>query len=73
MRVDKGKSLPRRLTLSKLSGLLLELLNGTLVDSTALVDKVTGGGRLAGIDVTDDDDVNVKLWERTTKVSAERA
>ena len=33
---------------------LLELLNGTLVDTTALVDQVSGGGRLAGIDVTND-------------------
>ena len=40
-------------TLSKLSSLLLELLNGTLVDTTALVDQVTSGGGLAGIDVTD--------------------
>jgi hypothetical protein len=30
---------------------LLELLNGTLVNTTALVDQVTSGGRLAGIDV----------------------
>lgn len=59
-----GKSL-RELTLSELSSLLLELLDGTLVDSSALVDQVTGGGRLAGIDVTDDDNVNVTLCERT--------
>lgn len=49
------------LTLAELSSLLLELLDGTLVDTSALVDQVTGGGRLAGIDVADDDDVNVKL------------
>lgn len=30
---------------------LLELLDGTLVDTTALVDQVTSGGGLAGIDV----------------------
>lgn len=41
-------------TLAELSSLLLELLNGTLVDTTALVDQVTGGGGLAGIDVSDD-------------------
>ena len=40
---------------------LLELLDGTRVDTTALVDQVTGGGRLAGIDVADNDDVNVSL------------
>ena len=43
--------------LAKLSGFLLELFNGTLVDTTALVDQVTSGGRLAGIDVSDDWDV----------------
>lgn len=30
---------------------LLELLNGTLVNTTALVDQVTSGGRLARVDV----------------------
>ena len=38
---------------------LLELLDGTLVDTTALVDQVTSGGGLAGIDVADNDDVDV--------------
>lgn len=40
---------------------LLELLDGTLVNTTALVDQVTGSGRLAGIDVADNDDVDVSL------------
>lgn len=40
---------------------LLELLDGTLVDTSALVDQVTGGGRLAGVDVADDHDVDVSL------------
>ena len=40
--------------LAELSSLLLELLNGTLVDTTALVDQVSSGGGLAGIDVSDD-------------------
>ena len=40
-------------TLAELSSLLLELLDGTLIDTTALVDQVTSGGGLAGIDVTD--------------------
>lgn len=48
-------------TLTELSGFLLELLDGTLVDTTALVDQVTGSGRLAGIDVADNDDVDVSL------------
>jgi hypothetical protein len=43
------------------SSYLLELLNGTLVDTTALVDQVTSGGGLAGIDVADNDDVDVSL------------
>ena len=30
------------------------LTNDTLVDATQLVDQVTGGRRLAGVDVTDD-------------------
>lgn len=46
-------------TLSELSSLLLELLDGTLVNTTTLVDHVTSGGRLAGIDVADNDDVDV--------------
>lgn len=48
-------------TLTELGGLLLELLDGTLVDTTALVDQVAGGGGLAGIDVADDDKVDVLL------------
>jgi len=41
-------------TLSKLGSFLLELLDGTLIDTTALVNQVTSRGGLAGIDVTDD-------------------
>jgi hypothetical protein len=48
-------------TLAKFGGFLLKLLNGTLVDTTALVDQVTSGGGLAGIDVADNDDVDVSL------------
>lgn len=40
--------------LAELSSFLLELLDGTLVDTTALVDQVTGSGGLSGIDVSDD-------------------
>ena len=40
-------------TLAKFSSFLLELFNSTLIDTTALVDQVTGGGGLAGIDVSD--------------------
>ena len=47
---------------ARLGGLLLELLDGSLIDTTTLVDQVTGGGRLAGIDVTDDDEINLILF-----------
>jgi len=40
---------------------LLELLDGTLVNTTALVDQVSGGGRLSGVDVADNDDVDMRL------------
>jgi len=49
-------------TLSEFGGFLLELLDGTLVNTTALVDQVSGGGRLAGVDVADDNDVDVELF-----------
>jgi hypothetical protein len=49
-------------TLSELSSFLLELLDGTLIDTTALVDQVTSSGGFSGIDVSDDDDVNVSLF-----------
>merc|ERR1719443_1134544 len=48
-------------TLTHLVGLLLELLDGTGIDTTALVDQVTSGGGLAGIDVTNDDQVKSVL------------
>jgi len=47
--------------LSEFGSFLLELLDGTLVDTPALVDQVTGGGRLSGVDVADDHQVDVKL------------
>ncbi len=48
---------------------LLELLDGTLVNTSALVDQVTGGGGLSGIDVADNDDVEVKLLLTARAVS----
>ena len=39
--------------LAELSSLLFELLDGTFVDTAALVDQVSGSGGLAGIDVAD--------------------
>jgi len=53
-------------TLSEFSGFLLEFFDGTLVDTTALVDQVTGGGRFSGVDVTNDyerDKLGTKNWE----------
>jgi len=47
--------------LAHLLGLLLELFNDTLVDSTAFVDKMASGRGLARVDVSDDDDVDVEL------------
>jgi hypothetical protein len=47
--------------LAQFSGFLLELFNGSLVDTSTLVDQVTGGGRFTGIDVTDNDNVDVNL------------
>ena len=36
-------------------------MRGKLCEYIPLVDQVTGGGGLARVDVTDDDDVNVSL------------
>lgn len=47
---------------SYLLSLLLELLDGSLVDATALVDQVAGGGRFTRVDVSNDDDVDVGLF-----------
>jgi len=44
-----------------LRSLLLEPLDHTLVDASKLVDQVAGGGRLAGVDVANDHDVDVGL------------
>jgi len=45
-------------------GFLLVLLNGTLINAAALVDQVTGGGRLAGIDVAHNDEVDMCLFHK---------
>ena len=42
-------------------GFFLELLDGTLVDTATFVDHMSGGGGLARIDVTDDDDADARL------------
>jgi len=48
--------------LAHLLGFLLELLDDTLVDAAAFVDEMAGGGRLARVDVANDDDVDVQLF-----------
>jgi hypothetical protein len=49
-------------TLTELGSLLLELLDGSLVNTTALENQVTSGGGFTGVDVTNDDDVKMKLF-----------
>jgi len=49
-------------TLTHFVGFLLELLDGSLVNTTALVDQVTSGGGLAGVDVSNNDEVNVEFF-----------
>lgn len=57
--------------LAEFGSFLLEFLNGTLIDTTALVDQVTGGGRLARVDVTDDCN-GVRSSPITIRLSAHR-
>ena len=40
--------------LAELSGFLLEFFDGTLVNTTALIDQVPSCGGLSGVDVSDD-------------------
>ena len=44
-------------SLAGLGGLLLELLNGSLVNASALVDEMSGCGGFAGVDMANDHDV----------------
>jgi len=48
--------------LAHLLGFLLELLNDTLVDTTAFVNEMASGSGLAGIDVSNDDNIDVQLF-----------
>ena len=45
-----------------LSSLLLELLDDTLINASQLVDQVTSGGRLAGVDMPNDHYVQMSLF-----------
>ncbi|GBE60284.1 elongation factor 1-alpha, putative [Babesia ovata] len=51
-------------TLTHVGRFLLELLDGTLVNTTELVDQVTSGGGFTTVDVADNDQVNVGLLLR---------
>jgi hypothetical protein len=48
-------------TFSHFGGFLLEFLDGSLVDTTAFVDQMTGRGRFTGIDVADNDNIDMSL------------
>ncbi|MFS8011826.1 hypothetical protein Hanom_Chr14g01313621 [Helianthus anomalus] len=45
-----------------LSSFLLESFDHTLVNTTELVDQMTGCGRLAGVDMSDDDNTDMNLF-----------
>ncbi len=45
-----------------LSCLLLELLDDTLVNASQLVNQVTSGGGLAGVDMSNDHNVQMSLF-----------
>ena len=49
-------------TLTHFLGFLLELLDRTLVDTTAFVNQMAGSGRLTRIDVSNYDNVNMSLF-----------
>jgi hypothetical protein len=49
-------------TLTNIVGFLLKTLNGTLINTTASVNEVTSGGRLTRIDVTNNDEINMRLF-----------
>ena len=48
--------------MTNLGSFLLELFDRSFVDTTTFVDEMAGGCRFTGIDVTDDDDVDVKFF-----------
>jgi len=48
-------------TFAHFGGFLLELFDSSLVDTTAFVDQMTGGGRFTGIDVADNNNVDMSF------------
>ena len=49
-------------SLAGLGGLLLELLNGFLIDTIALLDQVRGGGIFARVKLIDDNEIYLKFF-----------
>ena len=49
-------------TFTHFLGFLLELFNSSLIDTTALVDQMTSGGRFTRVDMTNDNDVDMSLF-----------
>lgn len=52
----------RNVTETHLVGFLLELFDGSFIDSTAFVDQMASGSRFSRIYVTDDNDVDMNLF-----------
>lgn len=43
---------------------LLEFLNGSLIDTSALVDQMSGGGGFSRVNVSNDDNINLSFLTR---------
>jgi len=48
-------------TFTHFGGFFFELFDGSLVNTTTFVDEVTGGGGFTGVDVSNDDDVDMSF------------
>lgn len=57
-----GVMITRNVTETHLIGFLLELFDGSFIDSTAFVDQMASGSRFSRIYVTDDNDVDMSLF-----------
>lgn len=57
-----GIMITRNVTETHLVGFLLELFDGSFIDSTAFVDQMASGSRFSRIYVTDDNDVDMNLF-----------
>lgn len=61
---SREKKTDTRELFTNLSGFFLEFFNGSLVDATAFVNKMSSCGRLSWIDVANDNDADVDLFLR---------